>query len=265
MELPGSAVSVKWANGDAPGHCIRHRTFKTASLGICLLLQCLIPNSGLAAELSSPVGKVEEIIGKMKAAYARVADYQTETEVRVYRGGEVAETERFLYTFKKPNHIRIDLKSPDAGTILVYPDEQGKVVAKPGGWLRFMKLHLSPDSVRFRSESGQRIDQTDMGLLIEHISRSLTDQRHGEVKLSERDGRVLMEVLAEDHFLAGVLTLYQFSVDKTLWLPVEVRELTPEGVPRRDVMFRNLRLSMGIPDDFFRIDGENPEHDHPNK
>lgn len=240
-------------------------TFKV-TLGISLLIPLVIWAPDLGAEVSSQDGRgVADIIGKMKAAYAKVEDYQTETEVKVYREGKLAETERFRYTFKKPNHIRIDLKSPDAGTILVYPDEQGKVAAKPAGLARFLKLHLSPDSARFRSSSGQRIDQTDIGLLIKNISHSLTDQRHGEIKVSERDGRVLMEVLAEDHFLADVLTLYHFSVDRALWLPIEVREFTPEGTLKREVMFRNLKISVGIPDDFFRIDGENPKHDHPDR
>ena len=68
--------------------------------------------------------------------------------------------------------------------------------------------------------------------------------------------RLFIEVLAQDHFHPGMLTLYRFAVDTTLWLPVEVTEFTPEGVPKRRVLFRNLRTSISVPGSFFRIDEE---------
>ncbi len=239
---------------------------KAVSLGIYLLIQFMSCTPGLGAELSPSKGEhIEGIIGKVKAVYAQVEDYQMETEVKAYHEGQAVETERFLYTFKKPNHIRIDMESPYAGIILVYPDEDGKVAVKPGGLFGFLKLHLSPDSAHFRTTAGQRIDQTDIGLLIQNIDHSLTDKRHGEVKVSEQEGRVLLEVLAEDHFLAGVLTLYHFSLDKTRWLPVEVREFTPDGILKREVRFRNFRTSIGVPESFFRINEGRPEHGQPNR
>ena len=75
----------------------------------------------------------------------------------------------------------------------------------------------------------------------------------GEVRLAEEDGRVVIEVLAEDHFLAGISTLYRFYIDEKLWLPVEVQEFTPDGIVKRDVLFRGLKTSIGITDGFFRI------------
>lgn len=232
------------------------------SAGIAALLVGL---SALAAEppsaSSAPSAEAPaEIIGRMEAAYARVEQYQTETEVRDYRRGKVAETTRFVYTFRKPDHIRIDFLSPHRGMTLVYPDEQGRAVVKPGGWLGFLKLRLAPDSARLRSPSGQRIDQTDMGLLIRNIARSLTDRRRGGMKVADEAGRTQIEVLAEDHFLPGVLTLYRFTVDGTSWLPVEVQELTPEGVLKRQVSFEKLTTSVNAPESYFRIGDRNPEH-----
>jgi outer membrane lipoprotein-sorting protein len=225
---------------------------------LSLLFRLLLFAPTLAASLSLPTHEdVASIIGKMETAYRRVTDYQTETEVTVYREGRIVDTKRFRYTFRKPNHIRVDFEAPHPGMILVYPDEDGKVVVKPGGWAGFLRFHLAPDSFLLKTASGQRIDQTDMGLLIHNISHSVTDRRRGEVRLSEEDGRVLIEVLAEDHFLAPILTRYRFYIDEKLWLPVEVQELTPEGVLKRQVCFRDLRTSLGITDAFFRIGGGN--------
>jgi len=206
-----------------------------------------------------------DIVAKMEAVYAGVKAYQTETEVSEYREGRVAATKRFLYTFKKPDHLRIDMKSPYRGMVLVYPDENGKVAVQPGGWSRFLKLHLSPDSALLRTSAGQRIDQTDLGLLIRHIRHSLTDRRRGEIKVTGEGDRLLVEVLAEDHFHAGVLTLYRFFIDTTRWLPAEVQEFTQDGVLKRKVIFRDLRITADIPDSFFRINGGNSEDGRPGR
>ena len=216
-------------------------------------------------EATSPPPEGDRVMGliaRMEAAYAVVPAYQTEMEVSEYREGRVVETKRFLYTFKKPDHMRIDMKSPNPGMILVYPDKGGKVGIKPGGWAGFLKLHLSPDSTLLRASAGQqRIDQTDLGLLIKNIVHSLTDRRRGEIKVSGNDDRETVEVLAEDHFRAGLLTLYNFTIDTQRWLPVEVMESTPDGVLRRKVILHNLKTAIAIPDSFFRIEGENTGDD----
>lgn len=241
---------------------LRRKACKGVSCVISLLLRLLLFTPTLAASLSLPTQEdVASIMTKMETAYGRVDDYQMETEVRVYRDGRIVETKRFRYTFKKPNHIRLDFEAPYPGMILVYPDEDGKAVVKPGGWAGFLRLHLAPDSALLRASAGQRVDQTDMGLLIQNISHSVTDRRRGEVKLSDEDGRVVIEVLAEDHFLAGISTLYRFYVDAKLSLPVEVQELTPDGVFKREVFFRDLRTSISISDGFFRIGKGNGNDD----
>lgn len=244
-----------------PSTALLSGAFKRTLPVICLLILVRSFTSDLWAGLS-PTGReqVMDLVGKMEAASARLEEYQTETEVREFQKGRVVATKRFLYTFKKPNHVRIDMEIPYPDMILIYPDDDGKVAVRPGGWAGFLKLHLSLDSALLRSSAGQRIDQTDLGLLIQNIAHSLTDRRRGEIKVAEQDGRLLIEVLAEDHFLAGVMTLYRFSIDKASWLPVGVEELTPDGIPKREVIFRNLRTSIGSSDSLFRINGGNSGH-----
>ena len=40
------------------------------------------------------------------------------------------------------------------------------------------------------------------------------------------------------------------------WLPAGVEEFTPDGVPKRKVTFRDLRILGNVSDRIFRIDGE---------
>jgi len=245
-------------------HCLLSRVLHGTYLIKSLLFLFLLITSNLWAGLSpSKEEQIKGIIANMESAYALVEGYRTETEVNVYRTGRPVETQRFLYTFKKPDHMRIDMEDPHSGMLLVFPDKDGKVLVKPGGKSGFLKFHLSPDSMFLRNSAGQRIDHTDLGLLIQNIVHSLTDRRRGEIRISGQDDRIVMEVLAEDHFLSGVRTLYQFSIDKTRWLPVAVKEFTADRILKRKVDFRNLTTSVDIPDNFFRIDGGNAEDGRP--
>ncbi len=192
----------------------------------------------------------EIIVKNMESAYAAANDYQANLDVRTYREDGSFEVKKFLYTFKKPKWIRLDFESPYSGMILVYPDRDGNVVMR-----YFFTLHLSPNSYFLETASGQRIDQTNLGLLIRNIARSLTGGRRGPVEISEDDGKARIQILAQDHFHNGVVTRYRFWIDEKLWLPVQVEESTPEGVLKRTILFRNLRTNIGFSNSFFRLNG----------
>lgn len=214
---------------------------------IALLCLCAIDALDARAGLTDAA----VLLDAMQTAYARVADYQTAVEVRSFAGDDGFTLRRFRYTFRKPNLIRLDLESPHRGTILVYPDRNGKVATKPP---YFFTLHLSPDSPLLGTSAGQRIDQTDMGSLVTNIFHSLTDQRRGPAEIVDENGYIRIRVLARDHFREGVVTLYVFLVDKVLLLPVRVEESTPEGRLERIVVFADLRINTGVSDDLFRLE-----------
>ena len=232
--------------------------FRCLVLTLCLFALHLLLSSNLQA--GSPSPGAADLIAKMSAAYSRLTAYQTEVETNEYDRGRVVGTRRFRYSFKKPHQVRIDMETPHPGMRLVYPDEKGKVSVRFGGWKAFLKLHLAPDNVLLRTRSGQRIDQSDFGLLIQNIGHSLTDRRRGEFRLSEGADRLLLDVLAEDHFLVGEVTRYRFIIDKSHWLPVEIREYTPDGLLKRTVNFHKLQTAPDLPDRFFLIDEEDSAH-----
>jgi hypothetical protein len=192
----------------------------------------------------------------MEAAYAGIADYRMHVEMKT-RGDEGSfKKEKFLYTLKKPNRIRLDFESPYRGTILVYPDKEGKVLVRPWGWTSLFEFRLDPESFLLRNPWGQRIDQTHMGLLIKNISHSIREGRKGPLELKEEPGHARVQVLAENHFRPGRMTHYVFVIDKNLRLPVAIEESTPQGVLERSIYFRNLRVNVGIPDSAFELEGE---------
>jgi outer membrane lipoprotein-sorting protein len=195
---------------------------------------------------------VETVLKKMEAAYDEVKDYQTDVEVRIYKKDGTFKTERSLYTFKKPKSIRLDLVSSHPRMILVYPDRNGKVLMRLPGLLPVFTFHLMLDDPLLETPSGQRIDQTDLGLLIKNIRHSLTDQRRGPVSISEDKDTIQIQALANDHFREGVETTYRFLISKELWLPVEVGRSTPIGVQEGRIIFRNLRININVPDSLFQ-------------
>jgi hypothetical protein len=107
-----------------------------------------------------------------------------------------------------------------------------------------------------RNPWGQRVDQTDLGLLIKNISRSIREGRKGPLKLEEEQGHVRLRVLSENHFRSSRLTQYVFLIDTDIWLPVSIEESTPEGLLERRIRFQNLLLNRGITDSLFDLEGE---------
>ena len=195
----------------------------------------------------------QALLKRMESAYETVKDYRVLVQVAQAAENASRRTEEFIYTFKKPRQVRIDFQMPQPGTILIFPDEEGKVLVRPLGW-RFLDLRLAPDSLFLSNPSGQRIDQTDFGLLIRNIGRSMDGGRRGALEIIEEDRYLKIEVLAENHFREGKITRYQIRIDKNTYFPAEIEEWTPEGVLERKIAFRNLAVNTGVPDSFFRLD-----------
>jgi outer membrane lipoprotein-sorting protein len=195
-----------------------------------------------------------DILKKVKAAYARAKDYRARIEVTTYDEEGAVETKKFLYTFKKPNRIRLDFESPHPGLTLSYPDPKGRAVVRPSAWIPLFKLPLALDNSLLLDSSGQRVDQTDLGSLIQYIERSLTDQRRGPAGITNENGLVRIQVLADNPFRSGTVTRYRFFIDTTLFLPVKVEESTPEGRLQRRIIFENLSIDTGVADGFFQLD-----------
>jgi outer membrane lipoprotein-sorting protein len=194
-------------------------------------------------------GDVETLLHLMRTAYSAVDDYQAMTTVRIFKNDGAVDERKFLYSFKKPHHVRMDFLTPHSGAILFYPDDDGRVVVRLAGIAGIFPLHLSVNNPRLVL-FGQRIDQTDIGLLIENISRSVGSSRRGPVSITEDGDITHVVVLALDHFTKDTETLYRFSVDRASSLPVEVEESTPDRLLRRTVTLKDLQINRGLSDRF---------------
>ena len=196
------------------------------------------------------------VVDRMRTAYGQLTGYQVEIETKEYQDGRVTAARRFRYSLRKANRLRIDMETPHPGMRLVFPDPEGRVAVRFGGWLKFLQLRLAPDNAMFATASGQRIDQSDFGQLIRNIGRSVGEVKRGEPQMEEKCRHLLLTVEASDHFLLGVVTRYRFIIDRTLWLPVAVEERTPAGQLKRTIHFRQLNTCPEFPPNFFAIEEE---------
>lgn len=217
---------------------------------ILLLAVCVAPASVKGS------GEIDHdsLIRRMEAAYDAVIDYRADLEIREYADGGSPEERKLRYTYKKPGAIRLDFAQPHAGMTVVYPDPDGKVAVRPLSWLPFFILHRDPGDPRTQVSPGQQIHQTDLGLLIRNIRRSVNEGRKGEVAVSSQANRILLTVLADNHFRQGVVTRYSFVINRELWLPEKVEEYDSEGRLERVIVFHDLTVNPGIPDSFFHLD-----------
>ena len=225
----------------------RKETMKSKPLFILLLI-CFVPAYGHAWTDADS----QELIRKMEASYAEVRDYQTHLVITGFgKDSSFVKTQKLVYTFKKPNKIRLDFESPHEGMIVLYPDDEGKVLVRPSGWASAFTLHLDAKSSLLEISPGQQINQTDLGILIRNIAHSITDFYLGDLQVSSDSEEIIVRMLSDNPFHRGTPTRYAFFIDTRLWLPVKVQEYTPSGKLERRVIYEKLKLNTGISDSIF--------------
>ncbi|MGA2936373.1 MAG: hypothetical protein ABSF52_04645 [Syntrophobacteraceae bacterium] len=195
----------------------------------------------------------DALIRELKAAYEQVQDYQARLTSTGFGDDACSGARKALYRFRKPNSIRVDFESPDSDIVIIYPDKGGKARLRPGKICPFF-VPLDPNSSLMEVSPGQHIRQTDLGMLIRHISQSLTELCLGEPDVQTYANRTVVSVLSDNPFRKGVAARYIFTIDNRLHLPVQVEEFSPEGAPRRRVVFEDLKVNTGIPESVFTVE-----------
>lgn len=202
---------------------------------------------------------LRQILNRVENSYAGIVAYRCLVRVNLYEYGKPGATKVFWYSFRKPDHIRLDFKAPRTGMIVIFPDSEGKVAVHPSGIFSFLQFHLAEDNPLLRVSPGQAVTQTSLGLLIKNMGASIGKDSRGppEIVSEDRDS-VVFQILAEDHFQPELLTRYRFRIDKRLWLPDMVEESTSEGIQKRKIRFEELRTDISMPEDFFDASSPTP-------
>jgi hypothetical protein len=183
-----------------------------------------------------------DLIADAQARFDALANY----EVTLRSTPAVGEPVEVRYCYQKPGFIRMDFIHPHAGAALAYSPKTGKVLLWPFGFHTFPRLTLSPDNPMIQGPSGHRVDQSDLGALLENV-RGL--QRAGDTRIAGYDAigshRVAHVVVTgvPGHAAAGVLR-YQLWLDVTTGLPTKVISDDERGELIETVLMDDLQIDV---------------------
>ncbi len=226
---------------------------------VCAFGCALLARVGTAASdgpASSATASIDPqtVLRRMEASYGNTLDYRAHLVISGFGGDPSFRTpHKVRYVFKKPNRIRIDFEHPHPGMTIVYPDALGRVVVRPIRGLSSLLFHFRADSAMVEISPGQQVHQTDLGLLIENIGRSVGSLMVGDLHVEENRDLLLIRVLSDNPFARGTPTRYTYTIDKRLWLQVAVEESTVAWVLKRKVVYEDLKINTGVKDGAFDL------------
>lgn len=93
----------------------------------------------------------------------------TSYQVTVRLSAEGSEQHVLRYFYRKPGWIRIEFIRPHPGLVLIYDPGTRRVRVWPFGLNRLPRLNLALDNPLIRGPHGIRVDQSDVGVLLESL------------------------------------------------------------------------------------------------
>jgi outer membrane lipoprotein-sorting protein len=156
------------------------------------------------------------------------------------------------YAYRKPGFVRMDFIEPHRGAVLIYSPVTGRVRLWPFG-TSFFSLTLSPDNRLVQSPTGQRVDRSDIGALLEN-ARAL--QRNGEsAVLGEEalDGRraLRVAVTGKEGFAIGRVNRIELWLEAATGLPVKVVSRDSNGAVLETVTMADFEINPRLGDELF--------------
>jgi outer membrane lipoprotein-sorting protein len=163
----------------------------------------------------SPAMASESILDQAVEQFQAITSYSTTMR-------SFGKAEHIInYRYKKPGYVRMDFVKPHKGAALVYRPETGKVQLRPFGFIKSIALTMEPTSKLVRSPSGHRVDESDIGVLLEN-AQNLAEQGSLEVLREEtikQTTMVVLEITGEENVLVDGVHRYLLWMDKKLKLP----------------------------------------------
>ncbi|MBK8162270.1 MAG: DUF1571 domain-containing protein [Gammaproteobacteria bacterium] len=198
----------------------------------------------MGADAMDPVAAALERYEEVKA-YAVTLKSAADGEVDVIR-----------YAYRRPGHVRMEFVAPHAGVVMIYDPQTAEVRLWPLG-RGYFSLALDPANRLIRSRTGQRIDRSDFGALLQNV-RSL--QRSGQTtcvaeQINGRDALYVV-VEGEPYDSLGAIRRYELWLDTANRMPLRVISRDRAGAVIEEVRFEELRLDPELPAAHFSSRGD---------
>lgn len=183
------------------------------------------------------------IIRVALARFSALAGYRALIRSR-HPGG----SDEIRYHYQRPGFVRIDCITPHKGTTLIYSPETRRVRLWPPGILPVPPLVLRPANPLIVGRTGQRIDRSDIGTLLESIEAL---RRCGRAESCEGERGNEQVTVAADNGAGGPVHRYDVWFDSRTALPTRVVSYDRNGGPIEDVAIEQLEINPQFPRDFF--------------
>ena len=180
--------------------------------------------------------------------YRAVASYSV-TIHSMHADGE----EHIRYYYKKPGFVRMEFIRPHAGAVLIYNPHTRKARLWPFGVRHFPELDLSPGNPLIGNSRGQRVDRSDVGVLLEN-ARALRDG--GKLESSGSDiivGRkaVYLDITGAGNAEIGGVHRYELWLDPESLFPLRVVSRDLQDAVIETVTMDAAEINTALPDSLF--------------
>lgn len=200
----------------------------------------LLVLAALAADNMDPVGAAIE-------RYRTVESYQV-----MLKSSYGDQSDIIRYSYRKPGFIRMDFVQPHKGAVLIYNPLTKEVRLWPFGG-KLLSLKLSPGNRLVQSPTGQRVDKSDIGKLLDNVK---TLQHNGETTILGEElvagiRAVRLAVAGKGNFVVSNVHRYDLWLDIGTLLPVKVvsRDVNDDMI--ETVVMDGLQINIGLPDELF--------------
>ncbi len=180
--------------------------------------------------------------------YENIHSYQV--TLRSY-GDEPEEIIRYYY--KKPGFIKMEFIKPYRGAVLVYNPSKDEVKLRPFGFLKPLVLTMAPDNSLITSSRGHRVDESDIGALLDMVKR-LQLQGKTEIQGEEILGgkkTIRVSVKGNEDFTVDSIHRYLLWLDVKTYLPLKVSAYSIDDELIEEVMMDDLEINIDFHEDYF--------------
>jgi outer membrane lipoprotein-sorting protein len=194
-------------------------------------------------------GSLEKRLAEAETHFRAISTYQTTIQSTAADG----ERQVVRYFYRKPGWVRMEFIQPHKGLVLIYDPGAHKVRLWPFGLNHPAAPSLAPGNPLLRGRSGQRIDRSDAGTLLESLlllSARGSVAPLGDAELAGRPALGLDIAGAAGASVAGVHRYHVWLAHATLF-PLKVESFDAGERLVETVDMSDAAIDVSFPERFF--------------
>jgi outer membrane lipoprotein-sorting protein len=214
------------------------------------------PGAALPSGHPKTEGVAVDPVDKAIVQFRRLQGYRATIRAMHAGTGAASDEDRsevIRYAWRRPGFVRMEFERPHKGAQLVYAPDSRRVRLWPFGIGLLPPMNLAPDNPLISSPTGQRVDRSDVGALLENI-RDL--RKSGGVVTAGTDtldGHPATHVIVSGGQDAAVGKVHRYDVwfDDATAFPLKVVSRDAAGREIETVRMQDVVIDPEFPPGFF--------------